>query len=94
MKITIEQVEYVAKLARLKLTEEEKELFTQQLNKVLEYMEKLNELDTSGIEPTFHVVPHKNAFREDKVTNPNQREELLKNAPKSKEGFFKVPRVI
>jgi len=94
MKITIGQVEYVAKLARLKLTQEEKELFTQQLNKVLEYMEKLNELDTSGIEPIFYVVPHKNAFREDKVTNYNQREELLKNAPKTKEGFFKVPRVI
>ena len=67
MKITVKEVEYVARLAYLDLDQGEKEKFTDQLNRILEYMEKLNELDTSEVEPTSHVLPMINAFREDKV---------------------------
>jgi len=94
MKISAEQVRYVARLSRLKLAEEEEALFTKHLNAILEYMDKLNELDTSGVEPTFHVVPHTNAFREDRARQGWDRAEILKNAPKSCEGFFLVPKVI
>ncbi|RLA85507.1 MAG: Asp-tRNA(Asn)/Glu-tRNA(Gln) amidotransferase GatCAB subunit C [Deltaproteobacteria bacterium] len=94
MKISIQQVEYVARLARLRLSPQEKELFTGQLNAILQYMDKLNELDTSGVEPTFHVVSHVNAMREDHCKGSTPRDEVLKNAPSSQEGFFKVPRVI
>ena len=94
MKITEREVEYVARLARLKLSEEERELFTGQLNAILEYMEKLNELDTEGVEPTYHVVHHTNAFREDEVGKSSPREEIMENAPQREGEFFKVPRVI
>lgn len=94
MKITISEVEYVARLARLKLSEEEKEIFTHQLNTILDYMDKLNELDTSGVEPTYHVVGHTNAFREDRVQQPMSREEVMANAPSRRGGFFRVPRII
>ncbi|RLA80101.1 MAG: Asp-tRNA(Asn)/Glu-tRNA(Gln) amidotransferase subunit GatB [Deltaproteobacteria bacterium] len=94
MKITVQEVEYVARLARLRLSDEEKEVFTGQLNTILEYMDKLNELDTSGVEPTFYVVPHHNAFREDEVRAPMDREEIMANAPSRKGDFFRVPRII
>ena len=94
MKITKDQVEYVARLAYLKLTEEEKETFTLQLDSILSYMEKLNELDTRDVEPTSHVLPIKNVFREDEVKPSLPLEEALSNAPDRKNGFFRVPRVI
>lgn len=94
MKITADQVRYVAHLSRLKLSPEEEALFTKHLNAILDYMDKLNELDTSGVEPTFHVVPHVNAFREDRPQRGAEREEILSNAPRSRDGFFLVPRVI
>lgn len=94
MKITRDQVEYVAKLARLELTEEEKETFTQQFDNILSYMDKLNQLDTEGIEPTSHVLPLYNVFREDEVRPSLPRDEALANAPDHKDGFFRVPRVI
>jgi aspartyl-tRNA(Asn)/glutamyl-tRNA(Gln) amidotransferase subunit C len=94
MKITKEQVEYVANLAKLDLTEEEKEIFTKQLDSILSYMDKLNQLDTTKIEPTSHVLPIKNVFREDKVKPSLPVEEALANAPDRKDGFFRVPRVI
>ena len=94
MKITKDQVEYVARLAYLELTEEEKETFTHQLDSILSYMEKLNELDTRDIEPTSHVLPIKNVFRDDKVKPSLPSEEALSNAPDRKNGFFRVPRVI
>ena len=65
MKITIKEVEHVARLARLELTEEEKEQMRAQLDSILSYIEKLNELDTSAVDPTSHVLPMKNVFRED-----------------------------
>ncbi|MGA1845236.1 MAG: Asp-tRNA(Asn)/Glu-tRNA(Gln) amidotransferase subunit GatC [bacterium] len=93
-KITRKQVEYVAHLAYLELSEEEKELFTHQLDSILAYMDKLNQLDTTGIEPTSHVLPMTNVFREDEVQDSLPLEDALANAPDRKDGFFRVPRVI
>ncbi|NPV45199.1 MAG: Asp-tRNA(Asn)/Glu-tRNA(Gln) amidotransferase subunit GatC [Firmicutes bacterium] len=94
MKISKKDVEHVAQLARLHLEEEEKELYTRQLNSILNYMEKLGELDTSDVEPTAHVLPIKNVFREDRVEQSMDIEEVLRNAPDREEGFFKVPKII
>lgn len=78
-------IEYVAKLARLELTKEEKEKFSKQLADILQYVEKLNQLDTKNIQPTAHVIPMKNVWRDDLVK---------KSPPPFHEGFFKVPPVI
>ena len=94
MKITKEEVEHVALLARLKFSESEKELFTTQLNSILEYMEKLGELDTTRIEPTFHAVVRTNVFREDLVKPSLPQELSLSNAPDGDRGFFRVPKII
>ena len=94
MKISTKEVEYVAKLARLKLTEQEKELFTQQLDSILDYMGKLNELDTEKVPPTFHVLPLKNVMREDKVKDSHLQKEMMSNAPERDEGSFIVPKVV
>jgi aspartyl-tRNA(Asn)/glutamyl-tRNA(Gln) amidotransferase subunit C len=94
MKITREQVENVARLARLAISEREKELFTRQLGEILTYIEKLKELDTSKVDPTSHVLPIKNIFREDEVRPSLPREEILKNAPDRTEEFFRVPKII
>ena len=94
MKITTKEVEYVAKLARLKLTEQEKDLFTQQLDSILDYMGKLNELDTEKVPPTSHVLPLKNVMREDEVKDSHLQEELLSNAPERDDNFFSVPKII
>ena len=94
MKVEIGEVEHVAHLARLKLSEDEKELFTGQLNAILEYMEKLNELDTGAIEPTFHVVSHQNVMREDEVKESQPQEAALDNAPDKAQGCFRVPKII
>ncbi|CUU05224.1 aspartyl/glutamyl-tRNA(Asn/Gln) amidotransferase subunit C [Candidatus Thermokryptus mobilis] len=94
MPVTIKDVEYIANLARLEFKEEEKEKFTEQFNKILEYIDKLNELDTENVEPLYHVIDLKNVFREDEVKPSYPREEILKNAPSRTEFFFKVPKVI
>lgn len=94
MKITLKEVEHVARLARLALSEEEKEQMRSQLDRILAYMEKLNQLDTTGVEPTSHVIPMTNVFREDAVVPSLPREEALANAPDRQEGFFRVPRII
>jgi aspartyl-tRNA(Asn)/glutamyl-tRNA(Gln) amidotransferase subunit C len=94
MKITREQVEYVAGLAQLELSEEEKDLFTHQLDSILSYIDKLNQLDTKDIEPTSHVLPIFNVFREDEVKPSLSVEDALANAPDAKDGFFRVPRII
>lgn len=93
MAIDDRTVEHVARLSRLELTPEERELFREQLSRILEYFSKLNELDTSGVPPTSHVVPMSNVFREDVVTPSLEREEVLGEAPDQEEGYFKVPRV-
>lgn len=94
MPVTIKDVEYIANLARLEFKEAEKEKFTEQFNRILEYMSKLNELDTTDVEPLYHVIDIKNVFRDDVVKPSYPREEILKNAPSRTEYFFKVPKVI
>ncbi len=94
MKLTRKDVEHVALLARLQLSGEEIELFTTQLTKILDYVEKLNELDTDKVDPLFHVVPLHNVFREDKVAPSLPLEKALQNAPDKAQGCFKVPRII
>ena len=94
MPVTIKDVEHVAKLARLQFSKEEIEKFTRQFNHILEYMQKLNELDTTNIEPLSHVIELNNVFRKDEVRLSYSVEEILKNAPSKTEKFFKVPKVI
>jgi aspartyl-tRNA(Asn)/glutamyl-tRNA(Gln) amidotransferase subunit C len=87
-------VEYVAWLARLELSEEEKERFTRQLGQVLEHAEKIKSLDTEDVEPTSHAVPLKNVMRSDEVRPCLSQEEALSNAPRAQDGYFAVPRII
>jgi len=94
MALTREEVSHVAHLARLSLRPEEIDLFTRQLNNILEYVAKLQELDTAGVLPLAHVIPIVNAFREDAVAPGLDREDALENAPAREEGSFLVPRVI
>ncbi len=94
MKITQEIIEHIADLARLNLTDSEKEKLTHEMANIVAYVDKLNELDTSSIEPTSHVKPVYNVFREDKVKESYDREKILANAPSADEGCFKVPRVV
>ncbi len=94
MALTREEVLHVAELARLSLGPDEVELFTRQLNDILAYVEKLQELDTSGVAPLAHVIPVSNAFREDEVKEGLSPDEALANAPARQEGNFVVPRVI
>ena len=94
MPVTIEDVRKVAYLARLKLSLEEEEKLISQLNRILDYIGQLNELDTADVEPTSHVLPLTNAFREDKVRPSAPRKELLSNAPSHDGKFFRVPKVI
>lgn len=94
MKIDIEQAQHVARLARLKLTSEELELFRQQLDAILQYMDKLRELDTSGVKPTSHVIPMATVVRADITLTSLGRESSLANAPEEEEGCFKVPRIV
>jgi aspartyl-tRNA(Asn)/glutamyl-tRNA(Gln) amidotransferase subunit C len=94
MPITKKDVEYAARLARLRLSEAEREQFASQLAKIVGYVEKLNELDTKGVEPTAHVLPLKNVTRPDEVKPSINRERILKLAPKTADGLIMVPRVI
>jgi len=87
-------IEKVARLARLELSEEEKETFGNQLEQILTYMEQLNRLDTAGVEPTSHAIPVYNVFREDEVKPSFLQEEVLAIAPDEEDGHFKVPRII
>jgi len=87
-------VEKVARLARLELSEEEKATFGSQLEQILTYMEQLNRLDTSGVEPTSHAIPVYNVFREDEVRPSLPQEEVLAIAPDEEDGHFRVPRII
>ena len=91
--ITIQDVEHVAKLARLDLTEEEKVKFSKQLGDVLKYVEQMNEVDTSNVEPMAHAIDFVNVMREDVVKYEQSKEELMKNAPDAEDGFFKVPKI-
>ena len=90
--ISDETIEYVGILAKLELSEEEKEQAKKDMGSMLDYIDKLGELDTTGVEPMSNVFPVKNVFREDVVTNGDMREDILKNAPGEKDGMFVVPR--
>ncbi len=88
-----QQVEHVAKLARLNLTESEVELYTKQLSKILDYIDQLNEVNTEGIEPMTQPIPTVNVMREDIVKKQFERKEVLSNAPHEEYGFFRVPKI-
>lgn len=90
--ISDETIDYVGILAKLELSDEEKEQAKKDMGSMLDYIDKLGELDTEGVEPMSHVFPVKNVFREDIVTNGDIREDILKNAPGEKDGMFVVPR--
>lgn len=90
--ITDETIEYVGILAKLELSEEEKEQAKSDMGRMLDYIDKLGELDTADVEAMSHVFPVENVFREDVVTNRDERERLLSNAPQEKDGMFVVPR--
>ena len=90
--ISEETIKYVGILAKLELSEEEKEQAKKDMANMLDYIDTLNELDTSGVEPMSHVFPVNNVFREDVVTNEDDREEILANAPEAKDGAFVVPK--
>jgi aspartyl-tRNA(Asn)/glutamyl-tRNA(Gln) amidotransferase subunit C len=92
--ISKQDVEHVANLARLKLTEEEKERFAEQLGAILAFAGKLNELDTEQVPPTSHAIPLKNVMREDETSPSLPRDVALKNAPVKENGQFKVPAVL
>ena len=94
MTLTRENVQRVALLARLRLTAGEESELTEQLDRILAYMDKLNELDTANVEPFSHAVDGANAWREDKVSNQPNTEALLANAPQHDKTFFKVPKII
>lgn len=92
--IGIEEVEHVAMLARLELTEAEKRALTPQLGEVLGYVEKLNELDTAEVEPTAHILPVQNVMRSDELQPSLDPKDVLRNAPKLTGTLFQVPRVV
>ena len=93
-RISDETMEYVSILAKLELSEEEKQKAKQDMERMLDYVDLLKELDTDGVTPMSHVFPVSNVFREDVVTNGDEKEAVLKNAPKQKNGMFMVPKTI
>ncbi len=94
MKITRKDVEHVALLSRLELGENDVEKFTGQLNAILDYIDVLSKVDTSGVEPTAHVLPVKNVMRADEAKPSLPRELALANAPEQEDGYFKVPKIL
>jgi aspartyl-tRNA(Asn)/glutamyl-tRNA(Gln) amidotransferase subunit C len=94
LKITKDEVAHVAHLARLEFTEAQTELFTFQINNILLYMEMLNRVDTTGVEPMTHAIAQQNAFREDIAALSLDRRLTLANAPDARGDFFRVPKVI
>lgn len=94
MSVTKEDVKKIAELARLEFDDSELENYTSEMNKILGYVDKLNELDTENIEPLSHPIENNNVFREDKLKRSIERERSLKNAPESSSEHFKVPKVI
>lgn len=94
MKVSADDVKYIAQLSRLTVPETEMEKFTEQFNQILNYADILQKIDTAGIEPTAHVLPVSNVLREDVAKEGVTHEEALQNAPAVHNGGFKVPRVI
>jgi len=94
MEITKEQVEHVARLARLEVSDDEKTVFARQLSGILTHIDQLKGLDTAGVEPTATVLPADNVFREDEVRPSLTQEQALANAPDQADGFFRVPKIL
>ncbi len=92
--ISDETIEYVGILAKLELSDEEKEAAKSDMARMLDHIDKLSELDTTGVEPMLHVFPVNNVFREDVVTNGDDSENILSNAPESKDSAFVVPKTV
>ncbi|GAA0460079.1 Asp-tRNA(Asn)/Glu-tRNA(Gln) amidotransferase subunit GatC [Alkalibacillus silvisoli] len=93
-KISKDQVKHVANLARLAITEEEAEKYSEQLSAIIDFSEQLNELDTTDVEPTTHVLEMKNIMRKDEPKEWISKEDALKNAPDQKDGQFRVPSIL
>lgn len=94
MRLSREQVEHVALLARLELTDDEKQRYMDELNQILEHLERLNALDTADVPPTAHAIPLVNVLRDDLVKPSLPQQDVLKNAPDAEAGCFRVPRVV
>lgn len=94
MSISIEQVEHVAKLARLELTQEEKQQYMEQMNTILKHAELLNGLNTDNVSPTSHPIPLVNVMRDDEVRPSLPMDKVFRNAPEEEDGHFKVPAVL
>nr|WP_246187610.1 Asp-tRNA(Asn)/Glu-tRNA(Gln) amidotransferase subunit GatC [Ornithinibacillus caprae] len=92
--ISKEQVKHVANLARLEVSEQEAEMFTEQLSSIITFAEQLNELDTDGVEPTTHVLDLKNVMRKDEPKKWITKEEAMKNAPDQQDGQYRVPSIL
>lgn len=92
--ITDEMIEHVGILTKLELSQEEKENAKKDMGRMLDYIDKLNELDTEGVEPMSHVFPVQNVFREDSITNEDDRDNILLNAPQQKDGMYVVPKIV
>ena len=93
-KIGLKDVQHIAKLARLTFDEQEIESYQYQLSRILDYIEKLNQLDTEGVPPTSHVIPIRNVMKPDEKRDLFQREDIIANAPSTEQGYFEVPKVI
>ena len=94
MSVTEKDVQYIANLARLQVTEEEAKSYAKDMSSILEYMELLNEVDTSNVKPLEHVIDLDSRFRIDKAEQPLSHEDALKNAPDADSDYFRVPKVI
>jgi len=93
-RISKKEVEHIAWLARIELSEEEKALFTEQFNQILDYFEKIDQVETEEVPPTYHVLDLVNVYREDEVLSSLSIEEALKSAPKKEKQFLKAPRIV
>jgi aspartyl-tRNA(Asn)/glutamyl-tRNA(Gln) amidotransferase subunit C len=93
MTISIKEVEHVAKLARLALTDEEKKLYCEQLGKIIAFFDQLKSIDTTGLEPLAHPLPLVNVLRQDEIVPPLGHDALLENAPDKEKGYFRVPKI-
>ncbi len=94
MSLSIKDVEHVANLAKLSFNEEEKADFSKKFSSIVDYMKMLQEIDLKKVEPTYHILPLKNVFREDEIEPSMEREKVLMNAPDQKHGCFQVPKVV
>jgi aspartyl-tRNA(Asn)/glutamyl-tRNA(Gln) amidotransferase subunit C len=89
-----EEIDHIARLGRLELTEDEKTVYSGQLSRILEHIQRLNELKAEGVEPTAHVLPLTNRWREDEVRPSLPVSETLRNAPETEKNFFRVPKIL